>query len=116
MGDVGPTGPTGSAGGLGQTRTVGTLDNFGSPSSGTDLVQEAFCDPNETLISCGLQAATLDNGNEVDLSGSFYHVGGLLRVAPTGGIGPGCRGQITIDKSTGNQDVLFSVQAFCASP
>jgi hypothetical protein len=71
------------------TRTVVVTNDFGNHvGPGTDLVQEAFCDPTETLIDCGVQAGTLSNGNEVDLSGSFYHVAGLRRVEPSGGAGP----------------------------
>jgi hypothetical protein len=93
------------------------INDFGNHvGPGTDLVQEAFCDPAETLIDCGVQAGTLSNGNEVDLSGSFYHVAGLRRLERSGGGGPGCHVQITIDNNTGNQDVLLGAQAFCAAP
>ena len=99
------------------TRTVVETHDFGSNvQPGTDLTQEAFCDPTETLIDCGVQAATRDNGNELDLSSSFYHVGSFRRVVPSAPNGPGCHAQITIDKGTGSQNVVLGVQAFCAAP
>jgi len=117
MGAVGPTGPTGPGGGLGATRTVVETQDFGSNvPPATDLVQEAFCDPAETLIDCGFQVGTLDNGNEVDLGGSFFHISGLRRVEPSGGGGAGCHVQITIDNNAGNDHVLLGVQALCAAP
>ena len=93
-------------------------NDFGSDvGPGTNLVQEAFCNPAETLIDCGFQVGTLDNnGNEVDLGGTFFHVSGLRRVEPSGGGGAGCHVQITIDNNTGNDHVLLGVQAFCAAP
>jgi hypothetical protein len=69
------------------------------------------------LVDCGFQVGTLDNnGTEVDLGGTFFHVAGLRRVDPSGGNGAGCLVHITIDNNTGNDHVLLGAQAFCAAP